>query len=39
LRTNFHTLIGTSISGWIESANALTSRSAAFGSGVDARLP
>jgi len=39
LRTNFHTPIGTSISGWIESANALTSRSAAFGSGVDDRLP
>jgi hypothetical protein len=39
LRRNFQTPIGTSISGWIESAKALISRSAALGSGVDARLP
>ena len=36
MRTNFHAPTGTSMSGRIESAYALTSRSAAFGSGVRA---
>ena len=38
LLANFQTPIGTSTNGWTESDSALTSRSAASGSGVDAAL-